>query len=90
MVWGAGKFSLHSPPPLRSSIACMVLCSLNNHNLLYIVFPQGSRTSPGAFGAVPEILPAEVLKVSVLLEQFPLINIIGIHCVHVRVVQVCH
>ncbi len=28
------------------------------------VFPMGRRTSPGGFGAVPEILPAEVLKVS--------------------------
>ena len=31
------------------------------------VFPMGSRTSPGAFGAVPEILPVEVLKVTAVV-----------------------
>lgn len=42
-----------------------VFCYLHIHDI--VVFPCGSRTSPGSLGGVPEILPAEITKVRIIV-----------------------
>jgi len=35
--------------------------------IILVVFSAGRRISPGAIGAVPEIMPSEVLKVTIII-----------------------
>ena len=48
----------------EATSTCVLCCCFFTCIDVHVVFPCGSRTSPGSLGGVPEVIPAEITKVN--------------------------